>query len=74
MQRKSTVETFIEKERAKGTTDQKIRHQLLDAGWQMDIIKRVMEPDELITQAARKPAAAKKLKTTLKSKLWKRTG
>lgn len=43
MHKKSAVLEFVEKERAKGTSDQDIQHKLLDAGWHMDIIHQVME-------------------------------
>jgi hypothetical protein len=45
MSNKSAVLHFIEEERGKGTSDQIIRHQLLDAGWHMDIIQHAMRTD-----------------------------
>lgn len=42
MQKKSAVLRFIDQERAKGTSDKEIQHQLLDAGWHMDIIQNAM--------------------------------
>lgn len=45
MSGKSTVLHFIEKERANGASDQQITHQLLDAGWHMDIIHNALNHD-----------------------------
>ena len=45
MKQKSAIPLFIEEERAKGKSDEEIRHQLLDAGWKMDIIQSAMQAD-----------------------------
>lgn len=42
MKKRPAVPHFIEEEREKGSSDQEIRHKLLDAGWHMDIIHRAM--------------------------------
>ena len=42
MKKPSSVTAFVDDERAKGKSDAAIRHQLLDAGWHMDIIKHAM--------------------------------
>ncbi len=47
MQKRSAVVSFIEEERAKGLTNKEIQHKLLDAGWQMDIIHKVMDKDNM---------------------------
>jgi hypothetical protein len=43
MQKKAAVPQFIEDARSKGTPDKEITHQLLEAGWQMDIIQSAMK-------------------------------
>ncbi len=43
MQKKSAVIAFIEEQRSTGATDKEIKHQLLDAGWHMDIIQHAMQ-------------------------------
>ena len=42
MSKKSSVIEFIEKERAEGKSNRQIKHDLLDAGWHMDIIKHAL--------------------------------
>jgi hypothetical protein len=41
--RKPAVVKYIEENRAKGKTEQEITHNLLDAGWHMDIIRHAMQ-------------------------------
>ena len=57
MQKKSAVIHFIEDERTKGTSDKEIQHQLLDAGWHMDIIQHAMhaKPQQHKVQKVSKP-------------------
>lgn len=43
MSKKTGVITFIERERTNGKSDIEIQHLLLDAGWQMDIIRHAMD-------------------------------
>jgi hypothetical protein len=43
MQTKSGVLHFIEEGRKKGKTDKQIKSQLLDAGWQIDVVNHAME-------------------------------
>ena len=43
MSKKSAVAQFVHDERKKGKDDKEIQHQLLDAGWQMDLIKHALE-------------------------------
>lgn len=62
MHKKSAVLKFIEKERAKGVGDQGIQHQLLDAGWHMDIIQNAMSSE--LSKSAPKP-----ISSTAKKKL-----
>lgn len=44
MKRPSVV-SYIKSERVAGKSDQQITHELLDAGWQMDIIAHAMHGD-----------------------------
>jgi len=42
MEKQQGVVHYIEEERAKGKSDQDITHDLLNNGWQMDIIQSAM--------------------------------
>lgn len=53
MPKKSAVLQFVEDERAEGKTDKQIIHDLLDAGWEMDVIHYALEGE-----TAHKPAEA----------------
>jgi hypothetical protein len=68
MHKKSAVLTFIEKERGQGTSDQEIRHHLLDAGWQMDIINRAMGGE--LTKSSPKPPKPRRKKRLSDKQMW----
>ena len=42
MQKKPMMSHFIEEQRARGRSEKEIQSQLLEAGWQMDIIMHAM--------------------------------
>ena len=44
---KMSVAKFISDKRAEGLSDSKITHDLLDAGWHMDIIHKVMHGEPI---------------------------
>ncbi len=44
---KESVVKFIEGKRAEGKTDSQITHILLDAGWHMDIIHKVLHGEPI---------------------------
>ena len=43
MSKRPNVVSFIRRERKAGKSDEQIRHDLLDAGWQIDIINHALE-------------------------------
>lgn len=45
--KKPTVVQFISDKRAEGKTDSQITHELLDAGWHMDIIAKAMHGEPI---------------------------
>lgn len=47
MVKKQGVAHYIEEERAKGKSDQQITHDLLDAGWQMDVIQHALHGEPI---------------------------
>lgn len=68
MKKRPAVLHFIAEEREKGTADQAIRHQLLDAGWHMDIIHRAMG-DKEARLAGKKPVKRKNARQTVWQKI-----
>lgn len=68
MSNQSAVIQFIEQERAKGTNEQEIQHQLLDAGWHMDIIQSAMGTK--VTASPSKIPDTKSLLTTRQTQVW----
>lgn len=42
MKKQSAVMEFVDAERAKGKSDKAIQHDLLDAGWHMDIVRHAL--------------------------------
>lgn len=45
MSKRPNVVSFIRGERKAGKSDEQIRHDLLDAGWQIDIINHALEKE-----------------------------